>query len=147
MIHVCFFHRNYIYQIYPTVLSNHTGLNERTFQVSEEKYFCKIFVLKLDINSNLVHVDIIQLHGPLDCFTRTKYMLKTSETWNEIVCLNNSTHCGLATPYGDIDLCQHWFRYRLIIRRHQAITWSNVDLVLRRAPENKNHKDSIQNMK
>ena len=26
------------------------------------------------------------------------------------------THCGLVTPYGDIDLCQHWF-----------ITWTNVD--------------------
>ena len=30
------------------------------------------------------------------------------------------THWGLVTPFGDINLGQHW--------RHQAITWTNVDL-------------------
>ena len=30
------------------------------------------------------------------------------------------THWGLVTPYGIGDLGQHW--------RHQAITWTNVDL-------------------
>ena len=38
------------------------------------------------------------------------------------------THCGLVTPYGDIDLRQHWFRQWLVAWRHQAITWTNVDL-------------------
>ena len=31
------------------------------------------------------------------------------------------THWGLGTLYGDRDLGQHW------LRRHQAITWTNVD--------------------
>ena len=43
---------------------------------------------------------------------------------------NELTHCGLVTPYGDRDLGQHWLRYygRLVAWRHQAITWTNVDL-------------------
>ena len=38
------------------------------------------------------------------------------------------THLGLATPYGDICLGQHWFRQWLVAWRHQAITWFNVDV-------------------
>ena len=38
------------------------------------------------------------------------------------------THWGLVTPYGHVDLGQHWFRYWLVAWRHQAITWTNVDL-------------------
>ena len=38
------------------------------------------------------------------------------------------THCGLLTPYGDRDLSQHWLRESLVAWRHQAITWTNVDL-------------------
>ena len=37
------------------------------------------------------------------------------------------THCGLVTPYGDMDLCRHWFRLWLVAWWHQAITWTNVD--------------------
>ena len=32
------------------------------------------------------------------------------------------------TLYGDIDLDRHWLRYWLGAVRHQAITWTNVDL-------------------
>ena len=32
------------------------------------------------------------------------------------------------TPYGDSDLGQHWLRQWLVAWRHQAITWTNVDL-------------------
>ena len=42
------------------------------------------------------------------------------------VCL---THCGLVMPFGDIDLGQHWMACCLT-GRHQAITWTNVDLSL-----------------
>ena len=35
---------------------------------------------------------------------------------------------GLVTPYGDRDLGQHWLRQWLVAWRHQAITWTNVDL-------------------
>ena len=31
-------------------------------------------------------------------------------------------------PYGDIDLGQQWLRWWLGAWRHQAITWTNVDL-------------------
>ena len=38
------------------------------------------------------------------------------------------SHCGILTPYGDINLGQYWLRYWLVAWRHQAITWINVDL-------------------
>ena len=38
------------------------------------------------------------------------------------------THCGLVTPYVARDLVQHWLRWWLVAWRHQAITWTNVDL-------------------
>ena len=40
------------------------------------------------------------------------------------------THCGLMTPYGDIDLDQHWLRLCLVAWRHQATAWTNFDLLL-----------------
>ena len=44
---------------------------------------------------------------------------------------NELTHWGLVTPYGDSDLGQHWLRLWLVAWRHQAITWTNVDLSVR----------------
>ena len=41
------------------------------------------------------------------------------------------THSGLVTPYGDIDLGQHWLRQWLVAWQHQAITRSNDDFSLR----------------
>ena len=38
------------------------------------------------------------------------------------------THCWLVTLDGDIGLGQHWPRYWLVARQHQAINWTNVDL-------------------
>ena len=40
----------------------------------------------------------------------------------------DSTHCGLAPPQGDKGLSQHWLSWWLGACRHQAITWTNVDL-------------------
>ena len=37
-------------------------------------------------------------------------------------------HYGLLTPYGNIDLCKYWPRHWLVAWRHQAITFTNVDL-------------------
>ena len=34
-------------------------------------------------------------------------------------------HCGLVMAYGDIDLGQHWLRWR-----HQSVTWTNDDFSL-----------------
>ena len=45
-----------------------------------------------------------------------------------IFVLHTLTHWGLVTPYGDRDLGQHWLRRWLVAWRHQAITWTNVDL-------------------
>ena len=38
------------------------------------------------------------------------------------------TYSGRVTPYGNIDLDQLWLRLWLVVWRHQAITWPNVDL-------------------
>ena len=38
------------------------------------------------------------------------------------------SHLGIMAPYGDIDLAQHGLRQWLAAWRHQAITWTNVDL-------------------
>ena len=38
------------------------------------------------------------------------------------------THWGLVTPFGDRDLGHHWLRWWLVAWRHQAATWTNVDL-------------------
>ena len=38
------------------------------------------------------------------------------------------THWGLVMPFGDRDLGQHWLRQWLVTWRHQAITWTNIDL-------------------
>ena len=40
------------------------------------------------------------------------------------------THCGLVTPYSDIDLGHNWLRQWLAAWQHQAITWTNVDSLL-----------------
>ena len=36
-------------------------------------------------------------------------------------------NCGLVTPYGNIDLDQHWFSLWLVAEWHQAITWGTVN--------------------
>ena len=38
------------------------------------------------------------------------------------------THYGRMTSYDDIDLRKRWLRQWLVAWRHQAITWTNVDL-------------------
>ena len=38
------------------------------------------------------------------------------------------SRCGPVTPYGDINLDQHWIRKRRVAWRHQASIWTNVDL-------------------
>ena len=42
--------------------------------------------------------------------------------------LNVLTHWGLVTSYCDSNLGQHWLRQWLVTWRHQAITWTDVDL-------------------
>ena len=38
------------------------------------------------------------------------------------------THWGLVMPHGDRELSQLWLRQWLVAWRHQAITWTNVNL-------------------
>ena len=38
------------------------------------------------------------------------------------------TRYGLMKPYGDIDQSQHWPSYWFSAWRHQAFTWTNVDV-------------------
>ena len=60
---------------------------------------------------------------------------------------------GLVTPYGDSDLGKHWLRQWLVAWRHQAITWTHVDLssegfcgILQRTVSQELLKVSIQDM-
>ena len=66
---------------------------------------------------------------------------KFRQTWREIhlswlwycnqlgvLMIHSLTHWGLATPYGDKNISQHWSRLWPVARRHQAITWSIADL-------------------
>ena len=69
----------------------------------------------------------LQLHLPGANELKGQYMCccypLSEQAWNEL------THCGLVTPYGDINLWQHWLRQWLAAWRHQAIAWTfNVDL-------------------
>ena len=49
--------------------------------------------------------------------------------------LYHLTYCGLVTPYGDLEMGQHCLRKWLVAWRHQAITWTNVDLCLVRSKD------------
>ena len=40
-----------------------------------------------------------------------------------------ATHCGSVMPYVNGDLGQHWLRWWLVARKHQAITWTDADLL------------------
>ena len=42
--------------------------------------------------------------------------------------ISSLTSRGLVTPYGYIDLGQHWFRYWLFAWQHRAFTWTYVDI-------------------
>ena len=44
---------------------------------------------------------------------------------------NVLTHRGLVTPYGDIELSQHWLRQWLVAWQCQTIIWTNSDNHLR----------------
>ena len=83
----------------------------------------------------------ILLNGPLgtnfseiligvQTFPLKKMHLKMLSTKWHPLCLglNVLTHWGIVTPYGDIELGQHWLRLWLDAWQHQAITWTNVDL-------------------
>ena len=67
--------------------------------------------------NNLLKFIYLWLSYKLHYFTHRKLLKYTLKT-----------HCGLVTPYGDIKLGQQLIRWRLFAWRHQAITWSNVDL-------------------
>ena len=45
-----------------------------------------------------------------------------------IFTLHILTHWDLLTPFGDINMGQNWLSKGLVAWRHQAITWTNVDL-------------------
>ena len=61
---------------------------------------------------------VLHHHELFSCFHTNTY------TINRAHCL---IHCGLVIPYGNTDMGQHWLTQCLAARRHQAITWTNVD--------------------
>ena len=64
------------------------------------------------------------------CSKHQKDLLTKKEARDkQVIAIFGLTHWGLLMPYGDIDLGQHWLRLWLDAFRHQAITWTNVDLL------------------
>ena len=57
-----------------------------------------------------------------------KIYIKCDVTSERYLMWHTSTHCGLVTPNGDINLSQHWPMQYLVVWRHPNITWTNVDL-------------------
>ena len=58
-----------------------------------------------------------------------KYILcYPSPTWYVLESI--FTHCVLVTPSDDKDLRQHWAMWLLAVRRPQAITWTNIGLMI-----------------
>ena len=51
---------------------------------------------------------LIAYHNPMECHDIGLFTLEYSSFSNKII--NILTHYGLVTPYGDIDLGQHWLR-------------------------------------
>ena len=63
------------------------------------------------------------------CFNNCRHLSGTISIFPKINSAEQGlTHCGLVTQYGDINLGQHWISLWLVAWRHQAITWTNVDL-------------------
>ena len=57
-------------------------------------------------------------------------MLDRTEFTYEKITSNGLTCYGLLTPYGEINLGQHWLAQWLVACLHQAISWSLIDLSL-----------------
>ena len=66
------------------------------------------------------HTHVLVHHHHIDLFYHHICLMN--------MCYSHFTHCGLVTPYGDKELCHHWFRQWLVAWRHQAIAWTNIDL-------------------
>ena len=66
-------------------------------------------------------------------FVKNSTFLKITKQFVDIASslVHCSTHHGPATPRYDIDLRQLWFRWWLVVWRHQVITRTNVDLSLK----------------
>ena len=47
--------------------------------------------------------------------------------WGAAMNTQRLTYCGLATQYGQKYLGQRWLRKWLVVWRHQAIVWTDVD--------------------
>ena len=55
-------------------------------------------------------------------------LVQCNDSVDSTLTVCQSTHWRLVTPYGKRDLGQNWLRQWLVACRHQAITWTNVDL-------------------
>ena len=100
----------------------HIILYERTSMQIFQTHYTEAFLggIHRPISSRWLQVPWRQIDA------RTSATTRFSRMWLEChkhqIALNSLTHCGLVTPYGVIQLGQNcaW--------RHQAITWTNVDI-------------------
>ena len=99
---------------------------------------CQWFILTAflgtaDIGVHIVHISRVIIAYTLESLSSLTYNHEIATKYVSIspqqnVVATASTHCGLVTPFGDIDLGQHWLREWLGAWRHQAITQTKVDL-------------------
>ena len=71
----------------------------------------------------------VQYHWP--CFRNIAFCDGDQLLYMMAICVSfhvNSTHCGLVTPHGDIDVGRYWLKQWLIAWRHQVIEWTNANL-------------------
>ena len=76
---------------------------------------------------------VVSRHGAIEYKSTLTEVMVSHRTGNKLRAVISLSHCGLVTPYGDMELGRHWLRQWLVAWRHQAITWTNVDSSLVRS--------------
>ena len=89
------------------------------------------WILNMEMNMKFNSVDYIICSSGSSFANRHPLWLimmdaAVSITEGLVVMMDNAGSI-MVTPYGNIDLGQHWFRKWLVAWRHQAITWTNVE--------------------
>ena len=88
----------------------------------------KIHTLRGKCKRDVTPTELSSLQGLHDAYKDLTWKFYNFHAYFGDIYSISLIHCGLVTPYGEIDLGQHWLRQWLVAWQHQAITWTNVDL-------------------
>ena len=78
-----------------------------------------------------IHIRAISQGMPQPSITNINLKITCLKFHSNVSGANKLTHCGLVTPYSNVDPGQHWLRWLLVAWWHQVIAWTNVYLSLR----------------